>query len=329
MSNTVKRIDPLTMGDQIKALFVNNERPEFPGWFDRAYPMAVKEGAASWVLVDPENRVLAHVGGFHTRLLVEGRELRGGLLVNLMADKDHRTFFPVVSVIKRAVKDMKADGAEFIYTNPINPGAIATMKAGGLGQIGDSNRFLLVLGHSNPVVDLGVTTIARARRAWLPRVNAHQVDLAEAVRWTTEEVAGVSAVTPRRLASLYPIRQENFGVGQDLGIRLTDKSGAVVGAAIVRMPPAPAPSTLTTLRCTGLDRVAGSVTAVGALLRDLGVKRLQGGALMNTPFAKELQRGGFLLRKEPWAVVSAGFTDQGRTAAAGLATSDLEVIDLD
>lgn len=327
MSLVVKRIDPLTMGEQIKTLFMTNERPDFPGWFDRAYPMAVKEGAASWVLVDPDNRVLAHVGGFHARLSVEGQVVRGGLLVNLMADKDHRTFFPVVSVIKRAVKDMKDDGAAFIYTNPINPGAIATMRAAGLNQIGDSNRFLLPIGHANPVIDLGLAAVAWGRRRWLPAVIATSIDLPDAVRQTTELISGVSPVTPKRLASLYPIRQEGFGSGEDIGIGLSDRAGSSVGTAIVRTSATGA--WLTTLRCARLEGVAGSVAAIGALLGGRGVRRLECRVLMNTAFTRELMRGGFLQRNEPWAVVSAGYSDLGRTAAAGLAASDLEAIDLD
>lgn len=329
MSLTVKRINPFTLGEQIKTLFATNERTDFPGWFDRAYPQAVQEQASSWVLADTDDRVLAHVGGFHTRLSVDGQVVRGGLLVNLMADKDHRTFFPVVSVIKRAVKDMRADGAEFIYTNPINPGAVATMRAGGLNPIGDTNRYLLPIGHRNPIIDAGIAAVAVARRALLPRVNAEDVELEEAVRWTTEEVCRVSRVTPKRLPTLYSIRQAGFGEGEDFGLRLRDANGTVVGMAIIRRPPPPEAAWLTTLRCTTLEWVSGSVQGIAAALRRRGVQRLEGRTLMGTPFTLALVRGGFLQRKEPWTVVSAGFTDLGRVAAAGLASSDLESIDLD
>jgi hypothetical protein len=40
-------------------------------------------------------------------------------------------------------------------------------------------------------------------------------------------------------------------------------------------------------------------------------------------------RGGFIQRNEPWTIVAAGYSDLGRSVAEGLASSDLEKIDVD
>src|SRR5262245_28328182 len=108
MAFTVTRVNPLDHADELKALFTSNERPEFPGWFDRAYPAAVEQGASSWIARDEAGRVIVHIGCFPTQLSAKGRDLSGGLLVNLMADRRHRTFFPVVSTIRAAVRDREA-----------------------------------------------------------------------------------------------------------------------------------------------------------------------------------------------------------------------------
>lgn len=329
MPLTVRKVNPLTMAEEIKALFMANERPEFPAWFDRAYPMAVREGASSWVLVHRDGQVVAHVGGFSTRLVAGGREAKGMLMVNLMADRHYRTFFPVLSVLKRAIQDMRDAGTDFIFTNPNNAGAVATMGAVGLKQVAALNRLLMPLGHANVAVGSALSAAHWIRRRALPRVRATLVSVSEASRWTTETACDVSRVTPRRSATLYGLRLAAFGTRLDMGIRLTIRDGTQVGAAIVRVPDEAEDPRLITLRCRTLGSVAGGAAAIGRLLRARGLRRLNGIAVMQSAFARELQRGGFIQRHDPCAIVAMGCTDLGRAAVAGLAAADLEAIDFD
>lgn len=329
MAVTVRRVDPLEYGDQLKALFRAHQRPEFPDWYDRSYPIAVAEGAASWVLMEEGGKVVGHVAGFTADLAVEGRVSHGALLANLMVDQAHRTFFPAAAMIKKAVKDLRADGAEFIYTNPNNPGAVATMRAGGLREVAWLNRFLFMTGHTNPVVTLGLRAMHAGRRLILPSITAEATPPAEAVRWTVEESRGVSAVTARRRASVYLMREGPFDPALDLGFRLVDGSGAQVGAALVRLAPPPEDSRVVTLRCRTELQCSAAIAAIGAVLRRRGVRRMNASALMNTGFARALVRGGCFERREPWSIAAIGFSDLGTAAVAGIGQSDLEKIDLD
>jgi hypothetical protein len=131
------------------------------------------------------------------------------------------------------------------------------------------------------------------------------------------------------LTTLYPLRLEAFGTGLDLGIRLSAGDGTQVGAAIVRVPIGTEDPRLITLRCRTVETVAAGAAAVGRLLQHRGVRRLNGIALMHTTFARGLQRGGFVQRSDPCAVVAMGFTDAGRTAVSGLREADVEAIDFD
>src|SRR3989441_13378618 len=61
---TIERCDSLAHGDEIKALFLRNDRPTFPAFFDRAYPYAVSAGARSWVARDGRGAMVGHLAAF-------------------------------------------------------------------------------------------------------------------------------------------------------------------------------------------------------------------------------------------------------------------------
>ena len=58
---TIAVANPLQHVREIKDLFLANERPEFPEYFDRAYPPAVATGATSWLGRDSEGRLVMHI----------------------------------------------------------------------------------------------------------------------------------------------------------------------------------------------------------------------------------------------------------------------------
>jgi hypothetical protein len=330
VTTTAHRVDPLAVGDQLKRLFLENERPEFPEWFDRAYPLAVREGAASWVSTETDGRVIAHVAGFPATISVQGRDVRGALLCNLMADSAHRTFFPVVAAVKRAVRELRQDGAEFVYTNPINPGSVSVMRAAGLKKVGTQNRFLLPLGDRRSPGGLLMSARFWALSRRLRAVEAVPAEIEEVVEWTVRERCEVSRVTVRRSRDVYFMRLGELRTDAYWGYVLRDSTERDVGAALVARPSAESgEARVITLRCRTLDRVAACVAAVGIALRRVGVRRANTTALEGTPFARALVQGGFVQRNEPWTIVAAGFSEVGRLVAEGLASSDLEKIDVD
>src|SRR4030081_3169600 len=63
----ITRANPLDHAGGIKRLFLPHDRPEFPAFFDRAYPGAVRSGASSWIGLDADQRVVMHIGQFPHR----------------------------------------------------------------------------------------------------------------------------------------------------------------------------------------------------------------------------------------------------------------------
>lgn len=327
--HTVHRIVPTDRADDIKRLFLDNERPEFPQWFDRAYPIAIEKlGCTSWVTVDANDRVICHMSAFHSWFWVEDRVVQGTLLCNLMTDKDSRSFFPTVATIKRAVKDLRADGTNFIYTNPINKGSIAVMKAGGLKWVGDENRYLMPTGDERPVLDLGASLVLHVRRLTQPRLSLEEATPDDVVTWTTSQRCGVSDVSCKRYPEVYFMRYDHLDGGDTFGRFFLDSEGNRVGATMYRKGKE-RNATLITLRCLDAAHVGPAASALGLALRSEGIIRINTTALEDTDFSEGLRRGGFIQRKEPWTIAATAFTPEGEAVVAGLGDSDLEHIDVD
>ncbi len=329
MSLTVQRVDPQAVADPIKSLFIANDNPGAALWFGRTFGPATPRGASAWISTEKEGRIVAHVAVLPMRVLHEGRELSGAVFCNLMADKEHRTFYPILAVVKRAVKDLRSAGLDFLMTNPSNPGAVAVMKGAGVTLVATHNRFVCPLGDPRLGVDLLAWAHLQARRLTAPRVKVRQVPPAVAAEWTVRNVARVATVTALRSPEQYAQRHHGFGSPDDLGFILRDSRGREVGAAIVRLDRAEASAGLITLRCSAASLIPGSVVALGLALRAHGVRRLSALAVEGSSFARGLLRGGAIARNEPWAIVGVGFTVPGRAAMAAIRDSDIERVDLD
>ena len=329
MSSTVRRVDPRSMAEPIKELFRSNGNPGAALWFDRSFSRPAEPWSASWISTDPEDRVVAHVAALPMRIVHEGRELTGAIFCNLMADEAHRTFFPILSVVKHAVKDLQADGVEFVMTNPSNGGAVAVMKAAGVKQVATHSRFLYLLGHRRSVVDLALGLHLRTRALLAPQMRIAHVDAAVAAAWTVRSLALTASVTARRAPRQYEMRYEAFGGPSYLGFVISDPRGDELGAAIVRREPGSVSAGLVTLRCAAAAHLIGAAATLGASLREIGVHRLDALAVVGSTLARSLGRVGFIARNEPWSIVGLGFTDAARAALAAMGDSDLERVDLD
>ncbi len=124
MSLTYRRVNPLDHATSIKRLFVEQNRPEFPDWFDRAYPVLVGKGGSSWVAIDAAGAVQLHIATFPVQLNCRGLPIKAVLLSNLTASAPHRSFLPAAGLLRRAVAGMNSDGVDLVYAPPGNDGAL-------------------------------------------------------------------------------------------------------------------------------------------------------------------------------------------------------------
>jgi hypothetical protein len=329
MSGTVERRDPVEIADGVRALFLANESPGAATWFDRTFLGSSPLQGSSWVSCDPNGKVLAHITAIESRLVHAGRELRGAVLCNLMADQAHRTFFPILAVVKRAVHDLRNDGLDFAMTTSSNPGAVAVVKAAGVRQVATHQRFMLPLGDSRFPVDLLAGLHLLARRSLTRRAVARRVDAAVAAEWLLQVDATIAAVSAKRAAGQFEQRHEAFGGPHDRGYLLLDRRGTEVGAAVIQTAPTDATALVISLRCRSADALPGSVLAIGAALRADGLRRLSLLAVEGSAVARGFVRGGCLQRHEPCVIAGIGFTDAGRAAMAAVGDSDLERMDFD
>ena len=120
MSNLqIRCVNPLEHAGEIKELFLANERPDFPEFFDRAFPTAVESGGKSWIGVDATGQLGLHIARFPHRFVWGEHTVVGGLLVTLMAAKPHRTVVPALTLLRLVTEDSRADGGiDFLYADP-------------------------------------------------------------------------------------------------------------------------------------------------------------------------------------------------------------------
>src|SRR5256884_8015289 len=164
MGFTITTVNPVDHADEIKQLFVAHGRPEFPGFFARAYEPAVRAGGVSWLGRDDAGQVVMHVGCFPRRFRFGTRDVVGGLLVNALVAESYRSFFPARELMRRARDDIKARGdVDFRYTDPNEP-ARAVLEASGFRHIGTLQRLVLPVGDRRWLVDGAIRLLhVRAR----------------------------------------------------------------------------------------------------------------------------------------------------------------------
>lgn len=329
MSGGVERVDPRLAAERIRALFLTNDSPGAAKWFDRTFLGPLPVEGSSWIVGEPEGNLHAHVAMVPSRLFHAGRELRGAVLCNLMADKERRTFFPALAVMKGAMKDLRAEGIDYVISNPSNAGAVAIAKGAGLRPIGNHSQYILPLGDKRRLLDVGFALYLAVRRLMVWRRFAiRRVEPAVVVCWTLDHPGDMASVAARREAWQYAQRHESFGGADDHGYMITDQTGTEVAGAVVRVIRAEHRANVITLRSRTAAQLPAAVLALGSALRAEGYWRLSLLAVAGSVFARGLRRGGCFV-VPGWTVVGVGFTDAGIAAVAALGDSDLERMDLD
>lgn len=131
MAFEIERCNSLLRADEIKALFLRNDRRTFPAVFDRAYPSAMAAGGSSWIARNAQGAVVGHLAAFPRLFRSAVRRARAALLVDLLVEGAHRNFWSAVELCRRAVSDLRAAGDfDFAFTDPTPPAQLVLRAAG-------------------------------------------------------------------------------------------------------------------------------------------------------------------------------------------------------
>jgi hypothetical protein len=325
--------NPLEHSEGIKGLFLAHEVPDFPAFFDRAYPSVVRDGGKSWIGFDDEGRVVAHIARFPRRFVLGKHTVVGGLLADLMTAKSHRTLFPGLMLVRQLTAQSQAEGdVDFLYGAP-NDLASVLFKGTKFTTVGQLRRFVYPLAGTRWYTDAAVRVwhaLLRIRdwrhRAELVEHSAGRFDAAAFERPPGE----LPALRPIRPPELYGYRLAGYPSEADHWFtvhRHADSSAASAALLVRGGRSADGNATLVSLSRDPSMSLSAIVPALAAALRRAGYRRLSVTTLSGTPLARELTRAGFVSRPDTRAVVARALTPLGADAIES-ATS-WEITDLD
>ena len=337
MGLTFARVDPVEHGEAIKQFFLAHERPEFPGFFDRAYrgPAGEGGGATSWVGWDEHGTLRAHIALFPRRFLFERRVVRGALLANMLVATGYRTFWPGLALVRQMVKDTKDSGSvDFLYADPNEP-ARALAQATGFRYVGPMQRFVLPLRDPRHAVDLGIQAynLFRRLRAGRPSLVVAETRAVAAPDPpplpTPTGAAGV--LRPIRGLSLYHGRLAGYPGSSDWWFTFhTPGSPALpLGRALVRWPDERGVAVLCALECEPVTLLGALLVALGRRLRRAGAARLELSVMAHSQGAAAARRAGFVARDDRIPILARSFTEIGAAVVAAGAEWRLLPVDLD
>jgi hypothetical protein len=325
--------NPLDHAAKIKELFRADGETGFAEFFDRAYPAAVPSGAKSWVGIDGEGRLVMHIARFPRRFALGGHTVVGGVLLDLMAAKSHRTFVPAVTLMRQMMTDTKRErDVDFLYAIP-NAQAAALLKAAGFSIVGTVGRFVFPLADERWYADLATRAYRmivriRSRNGRVEAVEhaAHAFD----ARVFEQPVGAAPGLRPFRPPELYRQVLSGYPTSADRwftfhrGGRSTRPFAAVsVRAGADRV------ATLLSLAREPSTPLSAIVPGLGDLLRRAGQQRLSLSTLTGTRFADELTRAGFLQRPDSEGMLGYAVTESGADALRSIASWEITGLDGD
>lgn len=331
---TITRVNPLDHGEEIKQLFWAHDRPEFPDFFDRTYPDAVAQGAASWIGRDERGRMRAHIAQFPRRFLFGRHVVHGALLANLMVAERHRTFWPGLGLVRHMVKELRQIGSvDFLYADPNEP-AQAIVRTAGFRPVGVLRRFVLPLADRRRGIDLGIRLYhlvgrLRARATPLVPIGRSAREAAEAL--DPVPAADARMLRPVRGASLYRSRLAGYPSASDCwySVHARGSPDVRVGQALVRGPDRRGLAVLCALECEPVTVVSSLLLTLAQRLRKTGAMRLEVWAMVESQAAREIRRAGFVPRADRIPVLALPLTALGVEAVGPGADWRLLPVDLD
>jgi hypothetical protein len=330
----VSCVNPLDHAAEIKDLFVTHERPEFPAFFDRAYPAAVAAGAYSWVGRDESGRIQAHVVQFPRRFTFGARTVRGALLGNLMVARPYRTFWPGVSLMRRAVTDLRdAATADFLYADP-NELARPVGEAAGLRRVAELRRCVLPLGDRRPAVGAGIRAYRALWRWWAgaaPLIATERAPSGEPGPEDLAPLGAAHALRPVRDPSLYRSRLGGYPTRSDRWyvFHRDESPHTLVGRALVRGPNALGEAVLCVWECEPLSLLGSLLTALGDRLHALGGARVESYVMPGSRVEREFRRAAFLPREEVVPLLARPLTTLGSEVVEMASEWRILPVDLD
>jgi len=299
---TIELCDTATHGEEIKALFLRNDYPTFPAFFDRAYRYAMSTGGRSWIARNGQGSVVGHLAAF-PRVFRDGTQVvHGALLVDNLFDRAYRNYWSAVELCRRALADLRQAGdCDFAYSDPTLPGQ-ALLKPLGFTRVGALRRFVLPL---HPLYAGFFRVIARVEPLSAERLDGglREPRVAEALR----------ALPPGawfrgdRSLDLYATRLggENIPHWHWFLLRAQRHPGTRV-AALVLTAHQPGEAVLRVVDLLWDDTQvspASVVHTVARSARDDGFRKLSLVTLAESQLARSLERCGFIGRSDALPLV--------------------------
>jgi hypothetical protein len=329
----ILRVNPLEHADELKRLFLADDTQDFPESFDRAYPSVVRTGGKSWIGVDSDGHVVAHIARFPRQFTLREHTLAAGLLVDVMVAKSHRTFLPALRLVRQMVANSNEDGdVDFLYAAP-NTSANALLKAARFSTVGTLDRFVLPLAGRRWYEDAIVQVyrsmariVTRGRAAQMIEHTAQGFDAG-----VFERPAGQAPVLrPFRPPELYRQRLVDYPSPDDYWFTFhwADEVSHPCAAVLVRGRPDRV-AVLVSLSREPSVRLSAIIPALATALRRHGYARLWVIALSQSPLARELTRAGFFQRHDGRALVAFALTEFGSKALQSAAAWEITEFDCD
>jgi hypothetical protein len=297
----MERCDSVAHEEEIKALFLRNERPTFPAFFDRAYPYAVAAGGASWVARNKPGAIVGHQGVFPRVFCNAQRLVPAALLVDNLFDPAHRNFWSAVELCRRTLVDLRdADCFDFAYTDPTPP-AHAVLVAAGFTTIGTLQRFVLPL---HPLYRGFFRITSRPEPVSVARLDGvGEACVAEAL----QALRPGAQFRGERSLELYATRLGGEAIPgwQWLLLRPERDPGSPVAALVLtaRPPSRAGLSVVDVLWDDARVSAASVLHAVARVARADGFKELSMFTLAESRVARYLERCGFIRRNDTLPLV--------------------------
>jgi len=332
---TFAPVNPLECSEEIKALFLAHERPEFPAFFDRTYGDAVRDGARSLVGRDETGRLCAHIAHFPRPFRLGDRVVRASLLANLMVAKEHRTLWPALKLVRHLVSDCKRSGSiDFLYGDP-NDAALSILRAVGFRPAGALRRFVAPVSDRRVIVNLGIGLYQLLRGFRGPSMG-----LEVRVHRATDLPTGPNVVDPAEPGSLSPaprpaVYRHRLPGYPDAGDRWyafhRRNASDPLAAILVRAPDRRGLALVGALQGMSPSLLTPVLLGLMRTLRQAGtgIERLELSVMGESRVAAAAQRAGFVPREERIPVIAMPLTGIGTEALESGAEWRLLPVDLD
>ena len=336
MKLTIRRSNPLQYEEALKSLMVDHEHKEFAAFFDRGYADVVEKGGASWIGFDAAGGVRMSVTLFRHDFEVGGRTLKAGMLGNMMAAKEYRTFFPMVSLIKQLLKDVESDsGLDFLYTDP-NPGAKAIVTATRLAHIGNTERYVIPMGDETLSRNIAAKAYTmslrlRPRRTRGVRMTAHPSESFDPSPFFIPREPSTRLV-PHHSRALYVRRLARYP-GPEYRWYTFSVRGSQRPADAAILVHGPASNGIATIQAVRRERtetpIAALIPPLLGAMHKLRAQRLQIETVRDSAFARELESAGFIARNDFVPIFTFPITEQGTQAIADIAEWEITSLDME